>query len=546
MTTKYLPWGVIGGIGLFAMTFIYWRGPDQNWDLFNYHYYAGYALIYGRFSIDIAAASLQTFLNPLPNLLTFGVLSHFSFPFNAWIILGVQLLSLPLVLLIFQEMDHDFFSDKANMSGILGLLLSILAPLWWSELGTSFFDATLTPVVYVGLLFGLRGIARATALQLPWSSLAIAGFAIGLAAGLKLTNAIFAVGLILAMIPLWSYSNIWRAVQYGIICTVGLAAGFAATSWWNVALARQWGSPFFPFYNALFQSPYFEPINFRDLRWKFHSFSEFFGFFKDAAFGTNKTSEFAFADVRLLIILLLFGTLTLAWVYRRILSKARRVHCPEDIVRKAFLWFFCASFALWALFFAYQRYMIPLELLAGIVIWVIGRELLRDGRAVSWLLAICITLSLMTISVPDWGHKKPPISSLPNHFGLQLPSALVNQPADYLVTDVPNSYIFPFMHHDSRFLRVDFTPKIDGLIRQVLAQNTTRPVRVLSREATAATVLDKWARFGFLPGSRPWHCWYFRSDIDSYVVCEVGAALGEEGLRPNGYNLFQNLLAKVT
>ncbi len=44
-------------------------GQDANWDLQNYHFYGPWALLEGRaFGCDIAAAQLQTYLNPLLDL----------------------------------------------------------------------------------------------------------------------------------------------------------------------------------------------------------------------------------------------------------------------------------------------------------------------------------------------------------------------------------------------------------------------------------------------------------------------------------------------
>jgi hypothetical protein len=521
MRTKKLPWLIIGAAALFALTYVYWRGPDHNYDLLNYHYYAGYAFLHGRFFFDIAAAHLQSFLNPLPNVLAYTVLSFLPFPASAWTLAAVQLLSLPLLVLICQELDRDFGHDTPSIAALLALLLSLLAPLWWSELGTSFFESTLTPIVLLGLLFGLRGVAKAAKSLPAVGALVLAGFAIGLATGLKLTNAIFAVGLLAALMPLLLSLNIRLAIQYGLVCAGGLVAGFAATAWWNIHLARQWSSPLFPFYNALFQSPYFDSINFRDWRWEFRSVSDFLGFLSEATFGTSKTLEVRFADVRLLISVVLFGILMLAWAFRRFPAYTRRLPCAEGIVSKALLGFFAVSFALWAFLFAYQRYLIPLELLLGIAIWIMAGQLFRRDSIVSGLLAIGVAISFITLSVPDWNYSKSVKENRPNAFGLRLPSELVNQPANYLVTDAPISYIFPFMHHDSRFLRVDFSPRIDALIRHTLAQNENRPIRLMSREATVATAMDKWARFGFLPGNEPWYCWHFQSNIDSYVVCEV-------------------------
>ena len=41
---------------------------DNNWDLRNYHLYSAWALLNGRAGMDIAAAGIQSFFNPLLDL----------------------------------------------------------------------------------------------------------------------------------------------------------------------------------------------------------------------------------------------------------------------------------------------------------------------------------------------------------------------------------------------------------------------------------------------------------------------------------------------
>src|SRR5262245_36097843 len=40
-------------------------GPDANWDLLNYHYSNGRALVTGTFRFDVGAAGLESYLHPL-------------------------------------------------------------------------------------------------------------------------------------------------------------------------------------------------------------------------------------------------------------------------------------------------------------------------------------------------------------------------------------------------------------------------------------------------------------------------------------------------
>jgi hypothetical protein len=95
-------------ISLIAFVFVYNRGQDSNWDLFNYHFYTGYALLNGRFSIDVAAAGLQTFLNPLMNTISYSACSYLRFPFSSWSITILQLLSVPATVVILREVCKSF------------------------------------------------------------------------------------------------------------------------------------------------------------------------------------------------------------------------------------------------------------------------------------------------------------------------------------------------------------------------------------------------------------------------------------------------------
>jgi hypothetical protein len=94
---NYLAWLFSAVPVIFAFAFVYQRGQDINWDLQNYHYFVGYFLLHGRFIHDIAPTGLQSFINPTANILAYLPLAHLSFPASAWIILLVQLISLPIL-----------------------------------------------------------------------------------------------------------------------------------------------------------------------------------------------------------------------------------------------------------------------------------------------------------------------------------------------------------------------------------------------------------------------------------------------------------------
>lgn len=515
---------LISVTGWLALTFVYFRGQDRNWDLLHYHYYSGYALLHGRFftDIDIAPVAGGTFLNPLPNILAYTTLTFLPFPISAWVLTVLQLLSLPILVLIFQELSRDM-DQPPGITGFLGLLLCLIAPLWWSVLGTTFFTSTLAPIVLLGLLLGMRGIGEIEKSMPAGRLLMISGIMFGFATGLKLTNAIFATGFMVALVLALSSKNKALIVRSGMVYFIGLTVGFAITAWWNILLLIQWDSPIFPLYNNLFESPYFAKITDRDLRWKFHSLWEFGHFLYSSALGTRKTMETPFADARLLMLATLLIPIFFLKYFYKYFSSKKEVFFIGGSVTRTFLLYFYISFVIWAVLFAYQRYVIPLELLYGAVIWILLVQIFRRRTPVSLILLACVFVSFITLIVPDWNHK-PAVKGQPNVFGLQLPKDLIETPAVYLVSGYPNGYIYPFLHPDSRFIRIDFSPLIDNLILNALEQNSSRPVRFLTHEPAGRMLWDKLVCNGYFPDdNNKLFCWRFKSDIGRYVACEIRA-----------------------
>jgi hypothetical protein len=320
MLYRKIPWLLIGAVSLFGLVFVYRRGVDVNWDLRNYHYFNGYSLVHWRYDTDIAPQGHEWFLNPILCAFFYLLLSSVPFPADAWILAALQLSSLPILVLICREIDRELGHEVSSPAGWLALCLCLAAPIWWSELGTTFYSSTTAPLVLLGLLFGLRGVRMASSAPPARILFALAGGAIGLACGLKLTNAPFAVSLLLALaivlFPLGAGIAVRRLSSY----VGGLVAGFAPTSWWNVFLFWRWGSPLFPYYNSIFRSPYYPAVNFRDLRFEFHSLPELTNFLFEATRETRKTLELPFADARLLIFVVLMLVVLVAWVLKRLAS----------------------------------------------------------------------------------------------------------------------------------------------------------------------------------------------------------------------------------
>ncbi len=225
--------------------------------------------------------------------------------------------------------------SRYSLTEVVAILLCVLSPLWWSELGTSFFNSWTSPL----LLWGLYVLLKTTASSQPLRKyIILSGMLFGFTVGLKLTNAIFCVALFIALIFMVHDRGWSRIVRFSGFLILGGVLGFGLTAWWNWYLWREWGSPVFPLYNAIFKSPYFDFVNYRDMRFYFSSLQDFLSFIIDSAFLTNKTAEVYFADARLLVVFLLIPVS----IFCR-----RAVKFHKQTV--ALIAFMASSFTLWAL-----------------------------------------------------------------------------------------------------------------------------------------------------------------------------------------------------
>lgn len=489
---------------LLTAIFVYSRGQDINWDLLNYHYYSGYSLLNGRLAVDIAATGIQTFLNPVVNVFSYLHIEHLPFPFSVWTAILVQLASVPAIVLLAKEIGGHLGHSKSFIPAIPAVVLSMLSPLWASELGTTFFSSLTAPLVIWAVYclfcaFSVSGFLK--------KHIVIAGLFIGFAVGVKLTNAPFAVAAYLMLVVLSCQSG-WRAtLRSSVYFIAACGVGFFFTAWWYWHLWTTWGSPVFPFYNAIFKSDLYPLVNFRDVRWQFSSVQEFATFLVQSAWATNKTSEVIFADARYLFMALLVPAAILCAPTARLNRKL-----------VAFLVFMASSFLLWAFMFAYQRYLIPFELLLGLLIWVLVARVV-SGYWRRLLLMFVLTLcAALVVKIPDWGHVSA--SEGANPFSVEINDNLSGTPARYMLVGQPLGYILPSFHPDSQFYGVGVSRQIDDLIFGKLTDPSDLPVRVLARDHNAELIPGLLKKVGYLPHENALDCDYFSTAVGRYVICE--------------------------
>ena len=426
---------VIFGSLLAGALYTYFAGEDTNWDWRNYHEYGAYALLNGRFDLDVAPGGLQTFLNPLAYLPPYLLRHVFGAPAWGPMLGAIHGLNLALIFWISRGILGNVAS---TLTLVASLVIAAFGPMTLFEAGTSFADIlTALPIVAgVGLMLS-DGERQQTRLM-------AAGLLIGAAAGLKLTNMIFLIGagasLLLVASPLPAMFAFGAGSAAGALVTGGA---------WAYGLWTEFGSPVFPFYNEIFRSPEAPLESIADGRFTPHGLLDAFAYPFYWLAGVPRSAEWAFRDPRFAALIVLLAVTIGVGRWRNV-----ELLRPRD---KRFLLLFFASYALWLQAFSIQRYAIVLELLAAPLLVLLLSRLVQTLCSASEegsprVIGIATTLTALAIAIGsqpgDWPRR--PWS---DPYRPRLAGTLMT-PATYLMLEKPLGYILPLLPADSRFYQL--------------------------------------------------------------------------------------------
>ncbi|MGJ5006888.1 glycosyltransferase family 87 protein [Bradyrhizobium oligotrophicum] len=419
---------VIAGSAAAGAVYAYLAGEDINWDWQNYHDYAGFALLHGRFDVDVAPGGFQSFLNPLIYVLPYAVRQGLDAPWWGVALGALHGLNLALVYWVARVLLGRL-ADAFTLSA--AILIAALSPMALSEVGTSFADilTTLPILVGIALIFGEHDERG--------RRFVAAGLLIGAATGLKLTNATFLVG---AGVSLLLVARPWRAIAaFG----AGSAAGVIVTAGpWALKMARDFGSPLFPFYNTIFRSPEAPLASIVDTRFMPQSLLDALAYPFYWVIGKHPSSEWPFRDPRFAVVIVLLVALIVTGLWQR-----REVLPLRERRLLIFFWF---SYVLWMLAFSIQRYLMPLELLSAplivlLLIRLIDSWHVSPPRRMTQAVAVMAALGIALASQPtDWMRR--PWSE---PYRPQL-AANLQRPATFLLLQKPLGYVTSFLPQGSR------------------------------------------------------------------------------------------------
>jgi len=475
-------------------------GQDNNFDLRNYHYYNPYAFVHNRTGFDYAPSQHGNFLNPISDLPFYFFATHLKPVWVGFFMGGIHSLSFGLIFAI----AYCFFSAvsfKARLGlSLLCAAVGVYGPTFIGELGATQNDTLINLFILAAILILVRRLAANDTLALPKGrmTLILAGFLLGIAVGLKLTFTIYAIGTAITLVLT---ERGWRN-RFTIIGVWGLAfvlGVLVSGGYWMATMWSLYDNPLFPFYNNIFHSPYFEPIEMSDKRYLPQStiqglvYPFYFVSRNHYTYQALDLRDSRYAVIYILMVIYLLS-LFVRWISATKQSKQRRKKGEKsqkgklklEPSEKFLLVFFLVSYIIWQSKFSIFRYLVPLEALSPIVAIILVRRIFQ--KVEMQFLSVVLAFLVIVAIVKREGYERIPWSSS-TFFEVEVPKF---EDPDHTVVviagDRPWAFLIPSFQPGVRFVRVESTltgpnrrTQMQVEIRAIL-QNHQGPIYLLSRQ----------------------------------------------------------------
>jgi hypothetical protein len=499
-------------------------GQDVNWDQLNYHFYNVYLLIKNRFDYDYLPAQIQTFFNPVMHIPFYYFMWSMPPRVTGFLLGSVQGLNFFLIFLIAQRALLNTFYVKRIFFSLLCALTGISSPMFLSELGSTFGDNFTSLFVLLGVLLLILPSSNQSN-NFVWRLFG-SGFFVGISTGLKLTNLVYVISILFTVLV----AEVgYKKVKGVALAGLGVLAGILLSSgYWMWILVAKYRSPLFPFYNTLFKSPYFPFVNWDQEGWAPKTFFDALMYPFLWAVGKHPSSQLPFRDLRwaIIFILLTAAVLVSAWS-----SLRKRNHRSKGFklttITEPYIWitiivFTAVSYGIWLIKFGYQRYLIPLDLLSGIIIFYLAERIIRIKQIAVYLSIILCVVAAVTVQPSNWGR-------LPwdkTWFDIKVPAVTAPEKTMIIMISTdPISYVIPFFSEDIRFVRIEgnFDPFFKNTLfeREMISaiNNHDGQFMLLAPEAVPLQNLAILSSYGFK--AEDGSCEAFTSRLQSLKLCRL-------------------------
>jgi hypothetical protein len=467
---------------------------------------------------DIAPAQVQSYYSPLLDV-----------PFYALVASGLPayaiafLMGLPFgaagwfFYRISRDVVRDLGIERDGFVLALVALVALTAAAGFSQIGSTMNEWATAVLVMAALFVLVR--ARRAGDGADAGAGALAGLICGAAAGLKLTATLYvlALGVVVLVCFRGQRGYARMVVAFALCATAGLALAYGN---WASLLWKRFGNPFFPYFNAIFRSEWWEPQSFFDTKFRPSSFLGWLTLPFRLVVRNRLMSEADLRDPRLALLIV-----SVAWLAVRL---ARRAHAAHETVAVALrramppslrllAVFVAAAYVAWLGLFTVYRYAIPLELVASLLLVVALRAILVPARRPDVGLGIAAALVVAVTVPPYWGRAR--VHTGP-YFDVQVPQV----PSDALImltTGEPFAYLIPFIGSGPRVVAPvsNFTGpwhhnRLQRELAAVVAGHRGPVYSIRYLDATSEADDAAMAAYGFVRGA----CEPIRSNLESRPV----------------------------
>lgn len=467
-TTRMSLWLIPLMFGLLSMKL----GQDANWDLLNYHIYNPFAFLNGKIGIDLAPAQMQTYFNPTIDLLYYGLIHALPGPLVSFTMGLLHGLNFILLLIIAKAVLPPAIGGAGMRKPLLLAVAGVCGNGFVSELGNTMGDNLVALAVLGALALLLRQWSHII-IGAGKAALLLSGVLIGIGVGLKLTAAVFALALCASLfaIPLPLVARIRAAFVFGIgvLLGIGIAGGHWYWKMWTL-----FGNPLFPQFNSVFHSPLAGPISLGDIRFLPRGLFEYVLWPFVFALNPLRVSEMKIAGPIWPLLYVAGAALVIKFLLRSRATEPARTGLAKSTGPIGMIaTFFALSYLIWMLLFSIYRYLVPVELLAPLMLWLCAQALLPRavaGKLVALLLLCVIASNFFPRS--NWGYM--PLARV----AVKAETPLISDPAQSLVFtlhhDAPLGWLIPqfpkklaFVALDSNFPESDvFHQRVSAMIAE--------------------------------------------------------------------------------
>ena len=383
-------------VPLLCGLYSWWLGQDCNWDLRNYHRYSPFALLNGKLTLDLAPAGIRTYFNPALDLLYYWMTRYWTAPLAGLVMGFIHGLIFPLLLGIARAVCSGLPEGDQNRVPLLLALAGMLTVGFLTSVGNSMGDISSALPVLAALCLvtqhwdRLHADARAT-----MGPLLLAGVLAGAGAGLKLTNMVYALSMCSALVMLpTSWRNRLSVITwFGIAVLIGLAI---SAGYWFWLMWTRFGNPLFPMFGSVFPTPLAPAGLDYDINKMPQSALQALFWPILLTLDHDLVSEVRLDQLNWALVYLLFidrGVLTIIRKINGGIPSPVPRHSPGDYL----LAHLALGFVLWMACFSIYRYLVTIEVLTPLAIWLLLNRMLPCIQARSAALCAIVVSTEYTI-----------------------------------------------------------------------------------------------------------------------------------------------------